>query len=73
MLFSDHNAELQNILPNANFGMFLENYQKIVLTPINHSKHHVKAIDFKTGEMLTENSENKIKTRKSYFHWKDII
>ena len=54
MLFSDCNAELQNILPNTNFGIFLENYQKVVRTPITRSKHHVKAIDFKTGEMLTE-------------------
>ena len=54
MLFSDYNAELQNILPNTNFGIFLENYQKTVRTPITHSKHHEKATDFKKGEMLTE-------------------
>ena len=35
--------------------MFLENYRKIVWTPITHSWHHVKGTYFKAGRMLTEN------------------
>ena len=36
------------------FGIFLENYHKIIWTAIIQSSHLVKAKDFKTGKILTE-------------------
>ena len=37
-----------------NFGIYLENYHKIVWRAITHSLHHVKAADFKTGKISKE-------------------
>ena len=54
MLFSDLSGELHDFLQNLKFGIFLENYHKIIWTAIIQSSHLVKAKDFKTGKILTE-------------------
>ena len=54
LLFIDLGAEFEDILYKLNFKIFSENYHKIVWTAITHWSHHVKATDFKTGQMLTE-------------------
>ena len=55
-------AQSYKVICKFNLGIFLENYPKIVSvwTAITHSSHHVKAINFQTGKILIENSENKI-------------